>query len=277
MWLPGILVLLLSAGAICAWHAWGSSLAQRPEYLLSSDRVNVTEQPKWIHADVKAEVIRDGTLTDASILDRDVTVKVAQAFELHAWVADVKRVSKRYPGEVDVELVYRRPIAMVELRSEGKRWLLPVDGRAVLLPGEDFSRKQAQDYLRIATGNVAATGPVGTQWEDPRVVAAVRIATVLNQYRQKLNLRRISLARASVAPTYSGQAEFEVETTCGVRLMWGHAPGEEGPGEASTHQKITALLQYVQANGALEGLRAGQDLDIRAGVVTPVARTARLP
>jgi hypothetical protein len=274
---PVIGLLALVAVACLVWQWWGGSFVQRPEYLLAAEQLEVTPQPDWIHADVKAEVIRDGMLANTNMLDADVTVKVARAFELHAWVAHVRRVSKHYPGQVRVELDYRRPVAMVEVYAADKRWLLPVDDQGVLLPGEDFSRKQAQDYPRIATGNVAATGPVGTRWEDARIIAGVRIAVALRECWKPLHLYRIALRQSADLTPYQGGLEFELQTRGNRRITWGHAPGDEVPGEASASQKIAALVQHVQQHGPLDGDSNATDLDLRAGSARPIERTARRP
>ena len=69
-----------------------------------------------------------------SILDDELVQKIQTAFSLHPWVANVTHVTKRHPAHVDVELEYRKPVAMVEVHENGSDGLYPVDTDGVLLP-----------------------------------------------------------------------------------------------------------------------------------------------
>ena len=95
------------------------------------------------------------------MLDRMLAVKVARAFELNPWVARVKWVRKSYPGQVEVELEYRRPVAMVEVYTDDEMGLFPIDSHAVLLDPRDYrreivsycqTREVPKGYLYTVTG-----------------------------------------------------------------------------------------------------------------------------
>ena len=169
-------VLLLAAGltggAYYGWQRVGPQVTQGSEYLLEPDQIEITPPPPWIRSDVRGETIRDGGLSGLSILDRELTVKIARAFSMHTWVEDVRRVRKEHPARVVVDLAYRRPVAMVEVTMNDRPGLLPVDVNGVLLPPGDFSAEQARDYLRVSLADATPAGPVGTPWGDPRVDGA---------------------------------------------------------------------------------------------------------
>ena len=149
----------------------------------------MTPLPPWIHTDLKAEVLRDASLDGPlSLLDKELTVRVAHAFALHPWVAKVQRVSKRSPAGVQVDLDYRRPVAMVEVPGPA---LLPVDGEGVLLPTADFSPQDARQYPRIAEIKTSPLGPVGTRWGDTHVTGGARIAAALLDDWQALKLHQV--------------------------------------------------------------------------------------
>ncbi len=272
-------VILLAAcviGALVAWNKWGAVIVSSDRYTLSAENIEVTPQPPWIHADVKAEVIRDGSLNSLQILDEQVTVKVAGAFSVHNWVANVKRVSKHYGPKILVDLEYRRPVAMVEVTTDGGRGLLPVDAAGVLLPPDDFSPTEVRDFLRITVGDSVPAGPVGTSWGDERVAGAAKIAAAWGSQWQPIELYRIAAvtdgaSRSRLVPTY------ELYTRQGIRVIWGRAPGQETSGEATSTQKIARLVQYVEQHGALDSQAAVAAIDLRDSrdiSVTP--RTAGL-
>ncbi len=161
------------AGWLLLWDQVREHVAAAPDYQVDPTTIEVSPPvPEWIHADLKAEVIRDASLdTSLSTLDPELTMRIAQAFRLHPWVAKVVRVSKHYPAAVKVELVFRRPAAMVEVPGPA---LLPVDAEGVVLPTDDFSPLDARKYPRIAEIKTSPVGPVGTRWGDTRVAALPR-------------------------------------------------------------------------------------------------------
>jgi hypothetical protein len=271
-----VLLAVCVVGALVAWKKWGTTVVSSPRYTLSAENIEVTQQPPWIHADVKAEVIRDGSLSNLQILDEQVTVKVAGAFSVHNWVADVKRVSKHYGPKIIVDLEYRRPVAMVEVTTDGGRGLLPVDATGVLLPPDDFSPTEVRDFLRVSVGDSIPAGPIGTAWGDERVAGAAKIAAAWGSQWQPLELYRIvavsdGTSRSRASPSY------ELYTRQGTRIIWGCAPGQESSGEATATQKIARLVRYVAEHGALDGQTAVAAIDLRDSrdiSVTP--RTAGL-
>jgi cell division septal protein FtsQ len=133
------------AGFLYAWQRWGEPSLNSPEYAVTHEQIHVTPQPAWIHADVKAEVLRTADATRLNLRDPRLVEELAAVFALHPWVAEVVRVQKRYPARVDVELKYRRPVAAVEVSSQSEAGLLFVDAAGVLLPSADFAQGQAKD------------------------------------------------------------------------------------------------------------------------------------
>ncbi|MCA9269252.1 MAG: hypothetical protein KDA41_12310, partial [Planctomycetales bacterium] len=135
------LVVGFFAGAVALWRAYGDQITARnaAQYRVTLEGLQTSEQPAWIKSSVRDEVFADAgwDKQPLSILEPDVTVRVARAFEQHTWVARVVRVTKGRPARMDVEVQYRRPIAMVEVEFQGQNGLLPVDGEGILLPPED--------------------------------------------------------------------------------------------------------------------------------------------
>ena len=184
-WIAGVAAVIVAGRLV--WMRVREHVAIRDDYRLTAADISITPPPPWIRADVKTQVIRDAGLTDAplSILDDALVERLYRAFALHPWVAKVERVSKSHPAHVDVQLVYRRPVAMVQVPGG---WY-PVDVEGVLLPSDDFSPAEARAYPRLSGVESRPLGPTGTKWGDPVVAGGARIAAALEAAWSELELR----------------------------------------------------------------------------------------
>ena len=277
--LAAVLVGAALAGLLYAWQRWGEPGLNPAEYTVTLDRIVVTPQPAWIHADVKAEVLRSAGSTQLNLRDPQLVEALAAAFSLHPWVEKVIRVQKHYPARVDVELEYRRPVAAVEVASQKEPGLLFIDAQGVLLPSADFAQGQAKDFLRIVAGNETPASVYGTPWGSERIAGAARVAAAWEETGgknegvrsqesgvtaagpkrwQKLRLYRIVPLQSS-----SGEISYELRTAAGARIVWGAAPGSEPSGEPSPEQKIAALEHHVADKGPLDRENAPALIDLR--------------
>ena len=271
------LLLLACVGSLLAWKRWGHWVEGDARFRLTPEKLTATPQPDWIHSsvDVVSEVFRQGSLGEFSLLDPQVNLKVANAFEVHSWVTQVIRVRKQADGRVLVELKYRRPVALVEVNNGGRGMLLPVDESAVVLPTTKFHEDpgEIRKYLRISAGYGMPAGPVGTPWGDPRVAGAASLASELESARDALQLYRIVAVYDDRELDTQPATSYLVHTTGETTILWGRAPGQEVVGEPSARQKKDQLLRYVQRNGPFHSdqpvridVRRTGELD-----VTPVA------
>jgi hypothetical protein len=284
------LAVLMIVAAYMGWAKWGPTISSRDRFVLTVESLEIPRQPAWIPADIKAEVMRDGSLTGLSVLDPELTSQVARAFELNTWVSRVNRVVKR-PGKeaprVIIELDYRRPVVMVKTRNG----FWPVDSEGVLLPPDDFSPSQTRSYLRVVTDNWQPAGPVGTPYGDSGINGAARIATAIDGIWADAGLQWIVVRKelpvdASQA-THSTYLLYPIGNAPGIartnsnapqamlasdsassepilEVRWGHAPGLESPGEATCTQKITRLEQFVQDYGPLHEQTGVRVIDLRS-------------
>jgi hypothetical protein len=245
--LAACVLLLAIVGFAVAWNRWGAPVTTGPDYVVTPDKIALTPQPEWIHANVKAEVVRAGSLTRLDLREPKLVEQIAEAFALHAWVAKVVRVEKRYPAEVTVEVEYRRPVAAVEITLGGQRELLFIDAESILLPSADFAQNQAQDYLRIGGVSGGPAGVYGAPWGDERVAEAAQIAAAIGERFKAARLYRILPAEAS-----GGHMTYELRTAGETRVVWGAAPGRESANEPSAEHKIAALLALISDKGPLD-------------------------
>lgn len=249
-------------GAYAVWQQIRGEVAASDDYRLTSQEIEITPPPPWVRGDVKAEALRnagiDGPL---SILDDDLVQKIQTAFSLHPWVASVGRVSKQHPAHVDVELVYRRPVAMVEVHENGSDGLYPVDIDGVLLPSNDFSPLEARGYPRLSGVESSPLGTVGSRWGDPVVAGGARIATALSARWAEWKLWSIRWLKPASGSDASAAADFELITGAGQAIHWGAAPANEPPSEPTGVQKVAQLKAFVDQHGSLDD-PAAKSLDL---------------
>jgi hypothetical protein len=268
---------VVTALAVVGWIAWskfGGTVESSPHYQLSLESIVVTGKPDWIKADIRVEALRNaGIDLPATVLDDRLSERVAQAFAFHPWVARVKQVRKTAEPSIEVDLEYRRPVCMVEL-PEGLG-LYAVDAEATLLPSGDFLEPaRTASYPRLGGVTSVTVGRAGSRWNDQRVIGGAKIAAVLENSWQSLQLVRIL---PSEGPPAAGGAPFELLTRGKTKIIWGSPPGNEGSGEMTADQKIAALGRYVAAHGKLDSGGKPQQLDLRGRDVTVVAAKETKP
>ncbi len=243
------------------WKRWGPQIRRQQHFQLSADKIHVSPpRPEWIHTDIKAAAIDDGKLAELSLPDRQLVDKVRGAFLLQNWVSDVSRVAKHATG-VDVVLVYRRPVAMVEV-VQGKPGLLPIDADAVCLPPEDFDETDVDKFLRVVADNRGPAGPVGTYWGDERIRGGARIATLLSSLPWKqLGLYRIRTR--SSGGRGEGPYQYDLVTRDLFLIRWGFPPGQEADNEAPASTKLVHLEDFAREHDGLQGDELeGNELDL---------------
>ena len=198
-----------------------------------------------------------------------MTERVARAFARHPWIAKVVQVRKKYPASVTVDLVYRRPVCMVEVPGG----LVPVDVEGVLLPPQDFSPVEATHYPRLAGIGQKPTVRPGERWADAKVLGGAEIAAAVLADWEPLGLQRIEPAAADPGRP-SAEPLFVLVTRGGSRIVWGYAPAANVPGELSAGEKLARLKRYLADHDTLDapGGQAARTGRADAAIVKRVAR-----
>jgi hypothetical protein len=212
------LVALTIGGAVWAWRQWGAQIQADPLFTIRPEHIEINAPPAWVRSDIKAEVVRDGSLDQLPLLDSQTTIKVARALETHPWIAKVLRVTKQPGPRILAEVEYRRPVALVEVSADGERGLLPVDGAGVVLPSDDFLDEQqrlmefATRLPRIDSQGVLPAGLVGAAWGDRRVEGAAKVAAALGEHWEKLGFYRIVAEWAGAPPSQTPRPIYRLVT-----------------------------------------------------------------
>ena len=265
---------LIAAGKL-VWERVEPTVVSRERYLLPATAITVNPPPEWIVCDVASQVIQTAGLDRRlSIMDDGFVKAIDNAFTLHPWVESVSRIEKSYPPAVKVELVYRRPIAVIETPLAGGVELLPVDAHGIHLPASDVPLIR-RNYLPRIMG-VVGQPPLGQRWDDPRVSGAVDLAARLADVWDSLHLAEIV---PSARPEVQGEQRYfvyDLVTQGGTRIVWGAAPEAGAPGEADFVVKRQRLEQCGHQYGPFDSVKSPDVVDIRHGIqVTP--RTVKKP
>ncbi len=256
------IAVALTVGGRAAWERNESSLVENPRFELAADNLYVSQQPTWVKTNVARSAFRTGDLAGKSLLDRGLVEQVNNAFSVQTWVRNVVEVRKS-PQGVQVQVEYRRPIAMVEIQYEGAPRFQPVDVDGVLLPGNEFSQKETWNYIKIAVPDPVTQGLVhGTPWPDARVQKGAQLADYLRDDASELGVYRIQQVPTSEIgeePLFELHLVNADRYIC-RRVLWGHAPGAEVSGEATPDSKLDALLEY--ANTHSDWILPGRQFDL---------------
>jgi hypothetical protein len=259
-----IIVIALGWAGHYLWQRYAPEISQHSQYLLTEDRIVLPPAPPWVPADLRKQVLRDaGMVGQLSLLDNgSLLERIKNAFEFHPWVESVQSVRKSLPATIEVQLVYRTPIAAIETVDQQGVLLLPVDQTGVRLPESDLSEAE-RCYLPRISG--ALERPmIGQPWSDPRVISGVRLASRLASVWQSLRLFEIVPLAPLEKKHLAEGASFAILTQGGTRIFWGAAPGEEPSGESPFNTKLERLRNYAAQHNDLHTIDGPATLDVRS-------------
>ncbi|MFG0266492.1 MAG: hypothetical protein ACF8AM_15300 [Rhodopirellula sp. JB055] len=233
--------ILLVAG-YAAWQTWWADYFAVTYHGIDAQQISVTPPPEYVRTDIIDAVYTETAMKDMSLLDPQVSAKVASAFASHPWVHRVVGVRKKAQGRLDVRLDYRLPVAMVYVvdPKTGPGFLV-VDGEGTLLPS-DFAPSETDHYLHIIVPGAYHTGRLGSPFGDTRVHAAALLARLLAPHRETLKLQSIGVHGDL---RQNPIVQLEIANQDGERWFWGSPPGEEVAGEIPALMKLQAMLAGV--------------------------------
>ena len=266
------LVPLLILGYF-GWYYYGAEHLDRTLYALREENIELTPQPKWIHGDVRAEVYRSAALSHVSLLEPQASATIAHAFDAHTWVKSTNRVRKSSGGKVKVDVVYRKPTAMVyylrapaigsqEVAKTSQASCFPVDEEGFVLPSDDFASAEVHNYFVIFAPGATPAGGVGMAFGDDRILEALKLCRLLEMQRAALKLACIYV-HADPLDQQMGALNswtLTVETGDKRRIIWGHAPGKETKDEPRVEEKIASMQTWLQAPASASDIAV---LDLR--------------
>jgi hypothetical protein len=237
------------------------NLADRPEYRVASRKIHLVPAPSGpVPANLLDQVCeRSRVPRELSLLDDKLAGQLSQAFARHPWIAKVVTVRKSYPARITVEVQYRAPIGMVQVK--GGRY--PIDASGVVLPPGDFTAADVKLFPLIQGLTPPVSVRPGVTWKDPALIAAARLAELLAPKWSELELESIVVPSRAVAAADAAKLVLELRTNGGSTIIWGRAPGSTHPGELTTDQKIGRIEKYLAEFGGFDRPNGPYEIDIR--------------
>ena len=280
--------LLLAVAAVQLWSRYQHRIVDFQSVALTAEKIHINAPPAWAKTNLKRAIL-GSTETPKSLLDPALVPDAVATFQSVGWIEEIRQMEKTREG-LSVDLVYRHPIALVELHSKTvPGWnksprLIPVDRRGVIMP-ESLAMQTAQPKIFLYHSDASQRRAPQhlkhihrwTPWPDARVQDAAAIGEKLIGNWQSFGLSRIISWRL-FSDADNATIPFELWTDEGenaATIVWGNAPGSELEGEAAWQQKLAALESYVQQHGALNKLPE-RIIDLRSGQAIVVGRASGL-
>jgi hypothetical protein len=272
--------------AIFLWERQQEQIVNLDEFRLTAEKIRLTPPPNWADTDLKQLVLDQSTDSTPSILDTTLVSRTAGAIRKIGFVERVRSIQKSKSG-LDIDLVYRQPVALVELSkvtipewpdsNRERQVLLPVDRHGVVMP-ESLGEQDNAPIITILYPAQFSDLTTWADWPDERIKDAASIASLFDQNAtEPIGVKRIVTFRKP-GESANAQIPFEIWSGTGTRIVWGNAPGKEMANESSAEAKIQAINELIAKYGALDAIANGR-IDVRSGqaVVVGETKTASVP
>lgn len=257
--------MALLIGSFLAYSRWYKDHFNTIHARLKPDAVTLSEPHQYVRTNIVNDVYDASRLKDLSPVDHNATAKLASAFGNHPWVRHVQSVRKLPDGKFDVQLEYRKPVAVFRVTGDPS-WLkevkdflesrgysihgrvdqlyFPLDGEGVILPTDHLSLEDANQLIHIEVYGLYPQGDQGLVFGDRRVESAAILARLLNAVRDRVSVAKIMI---SGDPRMNLIPQLELVLGDGTQLHWGSPPGMEQPDERNAKSKLSDLLsgQFV--------------------------------
>lgn len=258
-------------GAIVLWGQQRNKIVDQNEFRLTADKIQITPQPVWVEADLK-NVVLEQVGTDPSILDPTLVPNTADVIHSVGYIERVNQIDKSKLG-LSIDVVYRRPVAAVELSevtmpggwpkaNRGKQVLLPVDQNGVVMP-EKIATSVAMPLINVIYPGNFSDLKTWSGWPDERVKDAAAIGSLFADNVASIGIDRIVTQRKPDDKDDPNKP-FILWSDFGAHIIWGNAPGKEAEHEVNAAIKKQLVHQLIQEHGPLNGMSQVQ-IDIRTG------------
>lgn len=241
-------VAILAGAWVAGWAAWqqfAERIERAADSLLTGEAIEVVGIPDWVTTDLKWQALRNASLdTPLPLDDPSLERRLARAFDMHPWVAQVEQVKTRHPAAATVTIRCRVPVAMVRVQGG----LLAIDGEATVLPSADFTPETAAQYPLITGITTSPRGPEGSPWGDQVVAAGAALTAAIAP-----EWRKLGLTECRAVPARDGTESgilWELLGADDLVIVFGRAPGRELPGEPAAAVKIARLAALADRHQA---------------------------
>lgn len=246
----GVALILVCWAALKLVQGARTWLHERPEYVVSFDRIVLDPPPPDVMRSGRETIlrrVREKAKLGESIrlLDQDLE-ELGLAFAKYSpWVAKVEKVERSFPDRIALHLVYRKPVARVG-QAPGTSIVIAGDG--VVLPEEDLWPEEAAKLVRIDGFKALLEARPGLFFGSDEggkvpgeVAAAIRLARFLQETRARSEPRIVTINLSN------GPGKIMLKTRRNLWVYWGNGPGDEGDREATAREKLDLLSRWEDA------------------------------
>lgn len=248
----GAIVVGLLAAVAVGLRLARLHVARMPRFSVSPAQFRA-QAPAWCSADLEAVAFPKQTY---SLFDPELIRDVTGAYLASPWVKAVRRVEKRFPNQLDIELDLREPAAFVRLPDASHA----VDRDGVCLP-LSYERWDLEGRpLPLLFGVKTEPPEPGKRWPDPGVAAALSIVQALAAepaILRQVHFVDVSNLEGVIDPQRS---EVLLFTRRRMRIAWGRPPNTTRFGEPSVPCKLARLRRFLSRPGALADGASSIDL-----------------
>lgn len=248
----GAIVIALLAAAAVGLGIARREAAAKPQFRVYPAQLRA-QAPPWCADDLRQVAFPRECY---SIFDPSLTRDVAQAYLASPWVKAVRRVQKRFPNQLDIELELREPAAFVRLPDAS--WA--IDSEGVRLPLADERWDHERRPLPLIFGVKSPAPEPGRRWADPGTSAALAVLQALAAeptLLSEIHFVDVSNLEGVIDPQRS---EVLLFTRRRLRVAWGRPPNTTRFGEPSVPCKLARLRRYLSRPQALSDGASSLDL-----------------
>ena len=252
MGIQGAIVAVVFVASIIGVRAARREVTRLPEFSVFPARLR-TEAPPWCAGSLGQVAFPREVY---SIFDPQLTRDVAQAYLGSPWVKAVRRVAKRYPNELEIELDLRQPAAFVRLPDACHA----IDADGIVLPLDYPKWDHELRPLPLIFGVKTSPPAPGQRWADAGTLAALSVLGVLSA--EPALLKQVHFVDVSNLDGVidSQRSEVLLFTRRRVRVAWGRPANTTKFGEPSIPCKLARLRRYLSRPAALSDGASSIDL-----------------
>lgn len=249
-------VLLVLSVWLLSQLSWGY-VKQIPQYHINEKSIEMTGVPTWLPEDaidsIKGFARGPGM---RSIFDKGLLRDFEEFVRGNVWVEDVVLIERRYPNSIRVELVFRKPIALVERAGQ----YFTVDKYGAVLDVAPFSASTYRGSGLPAIWGVQGDMPkcYAQVWSAPELISALKLIREINSSHASWADSILGL-RMSGNPNDSDIALF---LDNGIPIKWGKYTPVAYYNEIDNGQKIANVTNALTNRDAIA---PGECLDVRFG------------
>lgn len=250
--IQGCIVVALLVAAGIGLQLARRQAARQPRFLVYPTQLRA-QAPPWCSADLQQVAFPRECY---SIYDPRLVPDVAEAYRASPWVKAVRRVEKRFPNQLHLELDLREPAAFVRLPDAC--WAIDAEGVRLPLAYEKWDHEQRP--LPLIFGVKTTPPEPGKRWNDPGAAAALSVLQALAAeptLLRQIHFVDVSNLEGVIDPQRS---EVLLFTRRRVRVAWGRPPNTTKFGEPSVACKLARLRRYLSRPQALCGNASSVDL-----------------